>query len=221
MISVNAWGLAPRGHGPWGRADGLGEAREDLGVYAIGLLASRPLARAKSRAWLGFTTATGSSPARGGQRAAPTGPSKPPWWPPEDHQGTGRSSRRQASQRSVFRAGGVVLGTPKVWPRLPPLPARAARRPPLSAPWRPPPPPPKPPCAHWDHRGHLLLGLVARPCGDAGSLPLFASREAPGNSVRALFAKRGARRPYSYVLRSFRTRAGAALSRPLGRFYDR
>src|SRR5215216_7296101 len=99
--------------------------------------------------------------------------------------------------------------------RLPSPAGRGARRP-LGAPWKRPPPR-KPPCALMDHTWHLL-GLLWPVLADAGSLPTCLGEALA--TVRALFAKRGARGPCSF-LRSFWTRAGAGLSRPPGRFYDR
>lgn len=56
------------------RAEGLGEASEHLGVVRS-VLASLPVARAKSRAWRGSTIATGIAAAA---KAAATARSKPP-----------------------------------------------------------------------------------------------------------------------------------------------
>jgi hypothetical protein len=156
--------------------------------------AALTVARAKSRACLGFTTATGSPAAAKESRGH--GPFKAPGGLQRGSPGHGTLLQRRPATRSEkrFRAGGVVIGTPKVWPRLPPLAARAARRPPLGG------------ALLGDlHPRRLSLRALTWTIGGTSlvlwppSLRMRAlspclPREAPGNSVRALFAKRGARR---------------------------
>jgi hypothetical protein len=150
------------------------------------VLASRPVARAKSsRACLGFTTATGSPAVA---KAAATGPSKPPV--ASRITSTGRSSRRRATSVSVPAGslgtrGKVYSPSPASRPRR----TQTSRRRSLET---------STPAvslrALMDHRWHTSLVLWPV-LADAGS-PLFASG-GPWQ-LFGLFAKRGARRPYSF-----------------------
>lgn len=116
MISANAWGLFLLGDGPWGRADGLGEAREDLGVYAIGL--GQPTCGPGEVARLPGVYHRDRQP-RGGQSRG-HGPFEAPGGL-QDHQ---HGTLLQEAGQKRFRAGGVVRDAEGVlaFPRFPPAP---------------------------------------------------------------------------------------------------
>jgi hypothetical protein len=170
------------------------------------VLASRPVARAKSRACAWGLPPRSAAPRR--PKPRPRAVRSPRWPPgsPGQEAPLGGEPGAFVCRRGRWRR--------RRYARLRPPPGRATRRP-LGAPWRGPLPR-KPPCAHGPYVAPPW-SVVVRPCG-CGLSPRL-SGGGPGNCSGSLYQK-GARRPYSF-LRSFWTRAGAGLSRPPGRFYDR
>ena len=144
------------------------------------VLASRPVARAKSRACAWGLPPRSAAPRR--PKPRPRAVRSPRWPPgsPGQEAPLGGEPGAFVCRRGRWRR--------RRYARLRPPPGRATRRP-LGAPWRGPLPR-KPPCAHGPYVAPPW-SLVARPCG-CGLSPRL-SGGGPGNCSGSLCQKRGAR----------------------------